>query len=54
MKYRDKTVRIEFNQLENKFSLNHFIIPTSVIGGADCGISFSLTYASLDIYFPTN
>ena len=43
IKYTDNTVSIEFSHDENKFCLNHPISPTSVIGGADGGISFFLT-----------
>jgi hypothetical protein len=52
IKYTDNTVSIELSHDENKFCLNHPIGPTSVIGGADGGISFFLTKAILVIIVP--
>ena len=52
MKYRDKMVNIVFNQEENKFCFNQPIAPTSVIGGAEGGISCFLTKAIFVIILP--
>ena len=53
IKYKQKIVNKLFHKFENKFCLIQPIIPTSVIGGGEGGISFFLTNAKFDTYLPT-
>ena len=44
-KYNENRVKNEFNHEENKFCRIQPITPTSIKGGGEGGIDFSLTYA---------
>ena len=45
IKYNENSVRNELNHEENKFCRIQPITPTSIKGGGEGGIDFSLTYA---------